>query len=110
MSSFGKTSSCNYVQDRSKSFKHNVPEGLIPNGAPSVNEYISSVRSKQEVQMRDWHLQTQAARCDSGKAEFSKSRNCVNPSSELNNPKVFLTLSVGLVALALGGIAMCVHF
>ncbi|MBX9723075.1 MAG: hypothetical protein K2X81_16860 [Candidatus Obscuribacterales bacterium] len=110
MSISSQQSSCNYATDRSKSFKHNVPEGIIPKGSPSVEEYIQNERAKQSMKLRDWRLQAKAASCDSIKAEFSASRRCHELSHEQKNPRVLLGWSVAGLGFTLGLAAMLVHF
>jgi hypothetical protein len=110
MSISGQQSSSNYAVDRSNSFKHNVPEGIIPKGAPSVEEYIQNERAKQSMKLRDWRLQAKAASCDSKKSEFSVSRRCHELSQERKNPKVVLGWTVAGLGFALGLAAMLVHF
>jgi hypothetical protein len=97
------TVSSNYRSDRSNSFKHNTPDGLLLNGSPTVDEYRLDQERRQSSQLRDWRLTSQSMEKIDPPAKFQKARKGECFAAKLTNPKVCITLSsaVLLACLAL---------
>ncbi len=54
--------SSNYVKDRSRDFKHQMPEGVVPPPPVSAHDYVQMEKNKQMSKLRDWHLEARGVR------------------------------------------------
>jgi hypothetical protein len=107
----------NYTEDRSRNFKHNVPSGIIPPSAPTVQDYVNNEKSKQMSKMRDWYLESKNSYGCEGKTDlvelrsnFSSSRSftVATPIDEIDHHKAYL-IGGAILATILGGLMFMVH-
>ncbi|MBX9687484.1 MAG: hypothetical protein K2X27_12325 [Candidatus Obscuribacterales bacterium] len=112
MSISGEQRSSNYVQDRSRNFRHQSGSEIGLKTAPTVEAYVQNEKMKQMNRMRDWYLEAKESQTDTVqlRTQFSSSRNFskASPVQELDHHKSYLIWG-GMIAAFIGGFMIFIH-